>query len=169
MKRTLLLFAALGVVGSAHAVVIDDFTTATFTSSFGGNAYFTVNPTVPNAVGPLRYFSTFFNANPVPAQVFVDMVGDGKAYIETGPGVEAEVTLAWAGGLTSGTGSVVIPFSSINLTNINLASVDGVVFRAFMDHSQDVTITRLNAVPEPASMVALGAGLLALLRRSRRA
>jgi hypothetical protein len=71
--------------------------------------------------------------------------------------------------VTAGTGSVVIPFSSINLTNINLASVDGVVFRAFMDHSQDVTITRLNAVPEPASMVALGAGLLALLRRSRRA
>lgn len=232
MKRTLLLFAALGVVGSAHAVVIDDFNTGLFSSSFGGNAYFTVNPTVPNAVGPLRYFSTFFNANPVPAQVFLDMVGDGKAYIETGPGVDAEVTLAWAGGLTSGTGSfgggslnanqftaipanftgytgfqvgyenadqnfdlamgfidtannvfewstpvtvtagtgsVVVPFSSINLTNINLASVDGVVFRAFMDNSQDVTLTRLTAVPEPASMVALGAGLLALLRRSRRA
>lgn len=98
MKRTLLLFAALGLVGSAHAVVIDDFNTGLFYSGFAGNAYFTVNPTVPNAVGPLRYFSTFFNANPVPGLVFVDMVGDGKAYIETGPGVDAEVTLAWAGG-----------------------------------------------------------------------
>ncbi len=232
MKRTLLLFAALGVVGSAHAVVIDDFTTGLFSAIYGGNAYFTGSATVPNAVGPLRYHSAFFNANPVPAQVFLDMIGDGKAYIETGPGVDAEVTLAWAGGLTSGTGSfgsgslnanqftaipanfsgytgfqvgyenadqnfdlvmgfidttnnvfefsapvtvtagtgsVVVPFSSINLTNINLASVDGVVFRAFMNNSQDVTLTRLNAVPEPASMVALGAGLLALLRRSRRA
>lgn len=232
MKRTLILFTALGVVGSAHAVVIDDFTTGLFSASYGGNAYFTGGATVPNAVGPLRYHSTKFNANPLFAQTFIDMLGDGKTYIETGPGVDAEVTLAWAGGLTSGTGtfgggslnanqftaipanlsgltgfqvgyenadqnfdlvmgfidttnnvfelstpvtvtagtgSVVIPFSSINLTNINLASVDGVVFRAFMDHSQDVTITRLNAVPEPASMVALGAGLLALLRRSRRA
>ena len=232
MKRTLILFTALGVVGSAHAVVIDDFTTGLFSASYGGSAYFTGGATVPNAVGPLRYHSTKFNANPLFAQTFIDMLGDGKTYIETGPGVDAEVTLAWAGGLTSGTGtfgggslnanqftaipanlsgltgfqvgyenadqnfdlvmgfidttnnvfelstpvtvtagtgSVVIPFSSINLTNINLASVDGVVFRAFMDHSQDVTITRLNAVPEPASMVALGAGLLALLRRSRRA
>ncbi len=232
MKRTLILFTALGVVGSAHAVVIDDFTTGLFSASYGGNAYFTGGATVPNAVGPLRYHSTKFNANPLFAQTFIEMLGDGKTYIETGPGVDAEVTLAWAGGLTSGTGtfgggslnanqftaipanlsgltgfqvgyenadqnfdlvmgfidttnnvfelstpvtvtagtdSVVIPFSSINLTNINLASVDGVVFRAFMDHSQDVTITRLNAVPEPASMVALGAGLLALLRRSRRA
>lgn len=232
MKRTLILFTALGVVGSAHAVVIDDFTTGLFSASYGGNAYFTGGATVPNAVGPLRYHSTKFNANPLFAQTFIDMLGDGKTYIETGPGVDAEVTLAWAGGLTSGTGSfgggslnanqftaipanfsgytgfevgyenadqnfdlvmgfidttnnvfewsapvtvtagtgsVVVPFSSINLTNINLASVDGVVFRAFMDHSQDVTITRLNAVPEPASMVALGAGLLALLRRSRRA
>ncbi len=232
MKRTLILFTALGVVGSAHAVVIDDFTTGTFSASYGGDAYFTGGATVPNAVGPLRYHSTMFNANPLFAETFIDMLGDGKTYIETGPGVDAEVTLIWAGGLTSGTGSfgggslnanqftaipanlsgltgfqvgyenadqnfdlvmgfidttnnvfelstpvtvtagtgsVVIPFSSINLTNINLASVDGVVFRAFMDHSQDVTITRLNAVPEPASMVALGAGLLALLRRSRRA
>lgn len=232
MKRTLILFAALGVVGSAHAVVIDDFTTGLFSASYGGNAYFTGGATVPNAIGPLRYHSTKFNANPLFAQTFIEMLGDGKTYIETGPGVDAEVTLAWAGGLTSGTGtfgggslnanqftaipanlsgltgfqvgyenadqnfdlvmgfidsannvfelstpvtvtagtgSVVIPFSSINLTNINLASVDGVVFRAFMDHSQDVTITRLNAVPEPASMIALGAGLLALMRRNRRA
>jgi len=232
MKRTLILFAALGVVGSAHAVVIDDFTTGLFSTSFGGNAYFTGGATVPNAIGPLRYQSAKFNANPLFAQAFLDMPGDGKTYIETGPGVDVEVTLAWAGGLTSGTGtfgggslnanqftaipanlsgltgfqvgyenadqnfdlvmgfidtannvfelstpvtvtagtgSVVIPFSSINLTNINLASVDGVVFRAFMNHSQDVTITRVNAVPEPASMIALGAGLLALLRRNRRA
>ncbi|MFN8852355.1 MAG: PEP-CTERM sorting domain-containing protein [Armatimonadota bacterium] len=33
--------------------------------------------------------------------------------------------------------------------------------------SNDITLTNVAAVPEPASMIALGAGLLALARRRR--
>lgn len=69
--------------------------------------------------------------------------------------------------IAPGSGSVVIPFSSF-MTTISPNSLGMIGFGVLAPTSNDVTITQFSAVPEPASMIALSAGLLALARRRRK-
>ncbi|MBX3095572.1 MAG: PEP-CTERM sorting domain-containing protein [Fimbriimonadaceae bacterium] len=69
--------------------------------------------------------------------------------------------------IAPGNGSVTFNMASF-MTTVNPNSVGMVGFGILAPTSNDVTITRFSAVPEPASMIALGAGLLALARRRRK-
>lgn len=67
-----------------------------------------------------------------------------------------------------GSGSVIIPFSSLFNANVTANNIGMIGFGVLAPNGNDITITQWSAVPEPGTMLALGAGLAALAARRRR-
>lgn len=68
----------------------------------------------------------------------------------------------------AGNGSVFLPFASLS-GPVNLTSVDIIVVGAYLPNGNDITLTEISAVPEPATMAVVGLGIAALARRKRKA
>lgn len=68
--------------------------------------------------------------------------------------------------MTSGAGT--LNMSLANFTNIDLSQIGGLYLRIEIPNGNDFTLTNYQAVPEPASIIAIGAGLAALARRRKR-
>jgi hypothetical protein len=67
-----------------------------------------------------------------------------------------------------GSGSAIIPFSSLFNANVTANNIGMIGFGVLAPNGNDITITQWSAVPEPGTMLALGAGLAALAARRRR-
>lgn len=65
-------------------------------------------------------------------------------------------------------GAGVLSMSLSNFTSVDLSKVGGLYLRFDIPNANDFTLTNYNVVPEPVSIVALGAGLAALARRRKR-
>lgn len=68
--------------------------------------------------------------------------------------------------IPQGGGSVFIPFSAV-FTTVPVNNIGAIGFALDLPTGNDVAITQFAAVPEPASLAALGLGALALARRRR--
>lgn len=68
--------------------------------------------------------------------------------------------------MASGAGSLNMALS--NFTTLDLSQIGGLYLRVDAPNGNDFTLTNYSAVPEPASMLAIGAGLAALARRRKR-
>lgn len=68
---------------------------------------------------------------------------------------------------TVGNGTLIIPFSSI-FSTVPANSVGLIGLRVGLPNGNDIAFGEVRAVPEPGTMIAMGAGLLALARRRRK-
>ncbi|MCO5297092.1 MAG: PEP-CTERM sorting domain-containing protein [Fimbriimonadaceae bacterium] len=87
----------------------------------------------------------------------------------TGGNTPLAFTQVVAGGRPTTAFTEDILFSSILINAASLADVDQIYIQFDTAPAGDVALTRLEAVPEPATMAVLASGALALLRRRRRA
>jgi len=74
--------------------------------------------------------------------------------------------------IAAGNGSFYADFSSFVVfqgTGVNLADIQGIAIGLDLPTGNDITITNVEAVPEPATMIALGLGVAALAQRKRKA
>ncbi len=73
-----------------------------------------------------------------------------------------------AGGRASTPFTEDVMFTSAGLGGMNWADVDSIALRFVNSPSGDFALSRFEAVPEPASMIALGAGVAVLAARRRK-
>ncbi|MDI9636790.1 PEP-CTERM sorting domain-containing protein [Kamptonema cortianum] len=77
------------------------------------------------------------------------------------------VDFVFVGGVAAGNGSVFVPMASFGNT-ANRADIRGIALGVGLPNGNDITLTKVEVVPEPATMAILGLGALALARRKRR-
>ncbi|ARU41870.1 hypothetical protein CCB80_12255 [Armatimonadetes bacterium Uphvl-Ar1] len=124
MRRGTLVLLAGVLAGSAHAILIDDFTSGFAGATTTTGAYY--NTVSANSIGGHRFVNHIFNSNPLnrPIATDVNAAAPGNMFIEAGSGVNGQATLAWGGALTvpaSGAGNVFandfVGLSSVNFSN----------------------------------------------------
>lgn len=99
-----------------------------------------------------------------------DLANDVKIYVGTWNGSSLDLSTATAvapGGNASTPFSMNLSFASFTGT-ASFSDVDVVVFEFDNSPSGDFALSQLTAVPEPMSMLALGAGVSAVLARRRK-
>ena len=96
-----------------------------------------------------------------------------RVFIRSTGGTGGSFSLAFnravAGGRPTTAFTEDIPFSSILVSPSALTDVDNMIVQFDTTAAGDVSLRGMQAVPEPASMVALAMGAVALLRRRKRA
>ena len=203
------LTTTIAIGGSAHALVLDPFTTAQ-TSGGAGASWLSI----PSSLFAQRQVQRFNNATAtlesgawtMGANQFSTPTSNGASYLNFRQdsvgstidlsgiasmsfdiNVTGTVSLNWyledanganllqAGALVSvsGTGTQTLDFSTATMDpGFDLSSVTGMSVRfTGISAGESATVTNFNyaPVPEPGTMVALGAGIAALLRRRKKA
>lgn len=77
------------------------------------------------------------------------------------------VAASSAVGVAAGNGSIFIPFGTIG-NSVNLSNVKVLALNTFLPNGNDITLTNVEAVPEPATIAVLGLAAAAALRRKRK-
>lgn len=207
--------SALMVVGAAHAVILDDFTTGAFAGEVVDPGVTVQNTqSGANIVGTFRDLEFEAVSNPLRSFLRVE-IGNGLNVVDAGSQLTARVRLAYDGNDTglnldlSSDAQILLNFKSndralrtvvtlgtfggnstvlervvaggrqnTNFTEafdfsgsvggVDLADVDSVQIDFFTSPSGDFALGSIEAVPEPATMAALAAGIGAVLARRRR-
>lgn len=211
--RKIAFLAVLGMVGSAHAILIDDFTTGPDSQSVkSGTNFFQENGSM---LGGDRVIQLEVIDNPLNVSLAVD-ISNGFNSISEGPKLTSQPGVGWGytapSQNTYGTFDLNADFSgqdhfalsfdnnehamsgtvlindtynqsaNFNVTDsqnpfevdVNFAAFSGSVDWSHVHQiavvfsdpaANDFTMTKVEAVPEPASMAALAIGAAALLRR----
>jgi hypothetical protein len=123
MRRGTLVLLAGVLAGSAHAILIDDFTSGFAGATTTTAAYY--NTVSANSIGGFRYVDHQFSSNPLSRPIATEVASavPGNMFIEAGSGVNGSVTLAWGGATSSASGSGLLNSSafsglgSLDLTN----------------------------------------------------
>lgn len=105
----------------------------------------------------LNAFRVGYVGNDQPSTTLVMQVKDTSGNISVFSGTP----------IAAGNGSADIFFSSFT-GSASFAAIDGIHLRVVLPTGNDVTLTSFEAVPEPATMVALGLGAAAFAARRRR-
>lgn len=127
MRRGTLVLLAGVLAGSAHAILIDDFTSGFAGATTTTAAYY--NTVSANSIGGHRFVNHISSSNPLnrPIATDVNAAAPGNMFIEAGSGVNGQVTLAWGGALTgpaSGSGNVFLnDFVGLSLNFSNEAGL----------------------------------------------
>jgi hypothetical protein len=203
------LTTTIAIGGSAHALVLDPFTTAQ-TSGGAGASWLSI----PSSLFAQRQVQRFNNATAtlgsgawtMGANQFSTPTSNGASYLNFRQdsvgstidlsgiasmsfdfNVTGSVILNWyledansanliqLGALVSvsGTGTQTLDFSTATMDpGFDLSSVTGMSVQfSGISAGENATVTNFNyaPVPEPGTMVALGAGIAALLRRRKKA
>ena len=203
------LTTTIAIGGSAHALVLDPFTTAQ-TSGGAGASWLSI----PSSLFAQRQVQRFNNATAtlgsgawtMGANQFSTPTSNGASYLNFRQdsvgstidlsgiasmsfdfNVTGSVNLNWyledansanliqLGALVSvsGTGTQTLDFSTATMDpGFDLSSVTGMSVQfSGISAGESATVTNFNyaPVPEPGTMVALGAGIAALLRRRKKA
>lgn len=161
------LNTAISLAVGAGFAVVDSGTLADNWARIGygyennGSGGLVVDPMNLNLTG-LSSFQIDFLSN--------DLANDVKVYVGTWNGTSLDLSTATAvapGGNNTTPFSLNISFASFTGT-ANFADADVVVFEFDNSPSGDFALRRLEAVPEPMSMLALGAGVAAVIARRRK-
>jgi len=222
MRKTTIALVAMCLVGSSHAILVDNFATAGGTSISSGTIVGT--NAGPGIIGGERDREQVVLANPLGQ--FLDVsIGGGLHVVSNGFLMDSVVSLQYDGagdevgntgvGNTlnhAGTGALAgafagdrvrigwlgndlkvdvrvelrkagavlstntvaraamsgAGFQDIFMNSADMAMADSLTVRFHADPSGDFAIGRIETVPEPATMAALGLGLAAVSRRRRK-
>ncbi len=128
MRRGTLVLLAGVLAGSAHAILIDDFTSGFAGATTTTGAYY--NTVSANSIGGHRFVNHIFNSNPLnrPISTDVNAAAPGHLFIEAGSGVNGVSAIGWGGSLNvAASGSGNIAFTNFNgLGGVNFSNELGI-------------------------------------------